>query len=169
MGDHGGAEERAAPSSRHEVVPGTLKARLAEEQRSALKSGDRLRLSALRLLSASVTNREVELGRPLGDPEFVEVARREVKRRREAVEAFGSAGRSDRAAIEQAEQAILEAYLPPGLSDSEVDALVEETVVELGATGPGDLGRVIGRVMARAQGRADGRMVQAKVRARLSG
>jgi len=64
-------------ASRHDVVPGSLKARLAEEQRAALKAGERLRLSALRLLSAAVTNREVEVGHPLTDPEFEEVARRE--------------------------------------------------------------------------------------------
>jgi uncharacterized protein YqeY len=148
-------------------VPGSLKARLAEEQRAALKAGERLRLSALRLLSAAVTNREVEVGHPLTDPEFEEVARREVKKRKEAVEAYTAAGREDRAGAEAAEQEVLEAYLPAGLSDAEVDALIEDAVASLGATGPGDLGRVMGHVMAAAKGRADGRMVQARVRARL--
>jgi uncharacterized protein YqeY len=148
-------------------VPGSLKARLAEEQRTALKAGERLRLSALRLLSAAVTNREVEVGHPLTDREFEEVARREVKKRREAVEAYTAAGREDRAGAEAAEQQVLEAYLPAGLSDAEVDNLIEDAVAALGATGPGDLGRVMGHVMAAAKGRADGRMVQARVRARL--
>ena len=157
----------AGGASRHDVPPGSLKARLIEEQRAALKAGQRLRLSALRLLSAAVTNREVELGHPLTDAEFEDVARREVKKRREAVEAYLAAGRDDRAEGERAEQEVLEAYLPAGLSDDEVDALVEDAVAALGAAGPGDLGRVMGHVMAAAKGRADGRAVQAKVRARL--
>jgi uncharacterized protein len=153
--------------SRHEVVPGSLKARLAGEQRAALKAGERLRLSALRLLSAAVTNREVELGHPLTDDEFEDVARREVKKRREAVEAYSAAGREDRVRAEADEQQVLEAYLPAGLSEGEVDALIEEAIASLGATGPGDLGRVMGQVMAAARGRADGKTVRSKVRARL--
>src|SRR2546428_7958276 len=89
--------------TRYQVPPGSLKARLVEEQRAALKSGQKVRLSALRMLSAAVTNREVEVGRPLTDEEFVEVATREVKRRKEAVEAFAAAGRQDRAATEREE------------------------------------------------------------------
>jgi uncharacterized protein YqeY len=107
--------------------------------------------------------------RPLTDDEFVEVATREVKKRKEAVEAFAGAGREDRAAIEREEQEILEAYLPAGLTDVEVDSLIEQAVAATGATGPGDLGPVMRLVMAEAKGRADGQAVQAKVRARLGG
>jgi uncharacterized protein YqeY len=162
----GGPRDRAA--SRHEVVPGSLRARLAEEQRAALKGGERVRLSTLRLLSAAVTNREVEVGHPLSDEEVLDVARREVKRRREAAEAYAAAGREDRAAIERAEQEVLEAYLPARLSDSEIDAMIEAVVTELGAAGPGDLGKVMGQVMARTKGRADGHAVQSRVRERLT-
>jgi hypothetical protein len=146
-----------------------LKARLVEEQRGALKSRQKTRLSALRMLSAAVTNREVEVGRPLTDEEFVEVATREVKRRKEAVEAFAGAGRRDRADTEREEQWILEEFVPAGLSDAEADSLIDEAISATGAAGPGDLGKVMGYIMGKAKGRVDGKAVQAQVRARLGG
>jgi uncharacterized protein YqeY len=146
----------------------TLKERLAAEVREAMKARQAVRLSALRLLTASVKNREVELRHVLSDAEFVEVAVREVKRRREAVEAYESAGREDRAEREREEERVLEAYLPPALTDDEVDAIMEEAIAATGATGPGDMGKVMGQVMGKAKGRVDGRAVQEKVRARLS-
>ncbi len=145
-----------------------LKARLAEEIRAAMKSRQALRLGALRLLAASVKNREVELRRPLSDEEFVEVATREVKRRREAIESYERAGRSDRAAQEREEQEVLETYLPAGLSEDEVEALISEAVTATGAESPGDMGKVMGFVMNRAKGRVDGKVVQEKVRSRLA-
>jgi uncharacterized protein YqeY len=148
---------------------GSLKARVADEMRAALKGRERIRLSALRLLAASIKNREVELGHALTDEEVVEVATREVKRRQEAIEAFERAGRSDRVAQEREEREVLEAYLPPGLSDEEVEALIEEAIATTGASGPGDMGKVMGVVMAKAKGRVDGRAVQERVRSRLAG
>jgi uncharacterized protein YqeY len=148
---------------------GTLKDRLAAELYSSMKARDKVRLSAVRMLTASVKNREVELGHPLTDEEFVEVATREVKRRREAIEAYEKAGREDRAEVEREEQQVLEAYIPAGLSEQEITALIDEAVVATGATGPGDMGKVMSTVMAKARGRADGRQVQAAVRARLGG
>lgn len=145
-----------------------LKDRLAEEMKDALKGGEKVRLSALRLLSASIKNREVELRREVTDDEFLEVVSREVKRRKEAAEAYEDAGRQDRVDLEREEQAVLEAYLPAGLSDAEVEALVEEAIGETGAAGPGDLGKVMGYVMERAKGRVDGGKVNALVRSRLT-
>lgn len=144
-----------------------LKARLSGEMKEALKAGEKVRLSALRLLAASVKNREVELRRDVTDEEFVEVVAREVKRRKEAAEAYEKAGREDLLDRELQEQAALEAYLPAGLSDQEVEALVEETITSTGASGPGDLGKVMSQVMARAKGRVDGAKVNALVRSRL--
>ncbi len=144
-----------------------LKKRLADEMRQAMKARDRVRLGALRLLAAAVKNREVELRRPVSDDEFVEVSLREVKRRREAIEAYERAGRDDRAAQEREEQHVLEAFVPSGLSDDEVTALIDEAVTSTGASGPADLGRVMGYVMSKAKGRVDGKAVQAIVRARL--
>ena len=144
-----------------------LKSRLAEEMKEALKAGQKVRLGALRMLSASVKNREVELRHELGDEELIEVAAREVKRRKEAAEIFEGAGRAELAAKEREEQAVLEAYLPAGLSEEETAALVDEAVSATGATGSGDLGKVMGYVMGRAKGRVDGAMVNRLVRERL--
>jgi uncharacterized protein YqeY len=121
------------------------------------------------MLSAAVKNREVELGHDVSDEEFMEVATREVKRRREAIDAYERGGRPERAETEREEQRAIEGYLPASLSDREIDALVDEAVSSTGATGPSDLGKVMGMVMGRAKGRADGRVVQQKVRTRLGG
>jgi uncharacterized protein YqeY len=156
-----GSPAEAAPAE-------PLRQRLAAEIRAALKGGEKVRLSALRLLSASVKNREVELRREVSDDELRKVATREVKRRKEAAEAYEAAGRPDRAALEREEQVAIEAYLPAGLSEEEVDAIVREAISATGATGPGDVGKVMGVVMGRAKGRADDKVVQAKVRGLLS-
>jgi uncharacterized protein YqeY len=146
----------------------SLKERLSTEMRQALKSGDRVRLGALRLLAASVKNREVEVRHELTDDEFVEVATREVKRRQEAIDAYEGVGRADRAETERQEMDALREYVPAGLSDEEVEVLIAAAVAETGAGSPADLGRVMGLVMSRAKGRVDGRAVQAKVREVLS-
>jgi uncharacterized protein YqeY len=144
-----------------------MKDRLQREMREALKAGERVRLGALRMLSASVKNREVEVRHELSDEEFVEVASREVKRRKEAAEAFEGGGRQELADKEREEQAVLEAYLPAQLSEEEVGALIDEAVGATGASGPGDLGKVMGYVMGKAKGRVDGETVNRLVRARL--
>jgi uncharacterized protein len=149
------------------VKPGSLKERLGEEMRAAMKAREKVRLGALRMLAAAVKNREVEVGHALIDEEFVEVAGREVKRRREAIEAYEQAGRPDRAQTEREEQAVLEAYVPAALPEAEVDALIDEAVASTAATGPGDLGKVMGFVMGKGKGRVDGKVVQAKVKERL--
>lgn len=147
----------------------SLKDRLAGEMREALKAGQKVRLSTLRLLSASVKNREVELRRELSDDEVREVAAREVKRRTEAIEAYDGAGRDDLASREREEREVLQAYLPPQLSESEVEALIDEAIGATGAASAKEMGKVMGFVMARARGKVDGGEVQAKVRERLGG
>ena len=144
-----------------------LRERVSREIQVAMKARDVVRLATLRLLSAAVKNREVEVLHPLSDDEVREVATREVKRRREAIEAYEAAGRADRADRERAEQRVLLEYLPAGLSSDEVAALVDEAVSATGASGPADLGKVMGYVMGKAKGRVDGREVQDLVRARL--
>ena len=147
----------------------SLKARLAEEIKDALRKGEKVRLGALRLLSASVKNREVELRREVTGEEFVEVAGREVKRRNEAVEAYEKAGREDLAAKEREEREVLQTYLPEQLGEEEVRALIDEAIASTGASGPKEMGKVMGYVMGKAKGRVDGGTVQALVRARLGG
>ena len=146
---------------------GELKSRLAEEMKDALKSRDRVRLGALRLLHASVKNREVELRRDVEDEEFLEVVAGEVKRRKEAAEAYERGDRQDLLERELREQEVLEGYLPPQLSDEEVAGLIDDAVRATGASGPGDLGKVMGYVMSRAKGRVDGGVVNRLVRERL--
>lgn len=146
-----------------------LKQRLSHEMKESLKAGEKVRLSALRLLSAAVKNREVELRREVSDDEFLEVVAREVKRRKEAAEAFEKGNRQDLVDREREEQAILEVYLPAGLSDPEVEALVDEAISATGASEPGELGKVMAHVMAKAKGRVDGGKVSSLVRSRLGG
>ena len=149
--------------------PGTLKARIAEESKQALKAGEKVRLGTLRMLSAAIKNREVELRRELTDDEVTDAAIKESKRRTEAVEAYEQAGREDLAAKERAERDVLADYVPEGLSDDDVAALVDEAVAATGAASMADMGKVMGMVMSRAKGRVDGAKVQAMVRQRLGG
>ncbi len=144
-----------------------LKARLRNEMNDALRAGDKVRLGALRMLSAGITNREKELLRELNDAEVREVAAREVKRRTEAIEAFDKAGRRDLVEKESAEREVLSAYAPERLSDAEVDTLIDEAIAETGAASMKDMGKVMSAVMARAKGRVDGGAVQSQVRSRL--
>ena len=147
----------------------TLKERISSELREAMKAGDRVRLGALRMLSAAVTNREKEVLHELSDDEVRDVAAKEVKKRTESIEAFEGAGRRELADRERAEREAIEPYAPEQLDAAAVDALIEQAFVETGATSEKDLGRVMGSVMSRARGRVDGSVVQTRVRARLSG
>ncbi len=146
-----------------------LKARLTEDLKEAMRARDRIRLGALRLLSAAVKNREVELRREVTDEEFVEVVGREVKRRKEAAEAYEKAGRQDLLDTERGEQEVLEGFMPEQLGADKVRALVEEAVTATGASGPKDIGKVMAHVMTRAKGRADGKTVNELAKARLAG
>jgi uncharacterized protein YqeY len=144
-----------------------LKARVAGEMKDALRAGQKVRLGALRLLSASVKNREVELRRVLTDEEFLEVVAREVKRRNEALEAYEKAGREDLAAKEREEREVLQVYLPAQLSAEETEGLVDEAISATGASSVKELGKVMGYVMGMAKGRVDGGAVQQLARAKL--
>jgi uncharacterized protein len=146
----------------------TLKTQVREQMTSALRAGDKVRLGALRMLSAAITNREKEVLHELDDDEVREVAAREVKRRAESIEAFESAGRTELADKERAEREVLQPFAPEQLSDAEVDALIDRAISSTSATSMSDMGKVMGAVMATAKGKADGSVVQAKVRERLS-
>jgi uncharacterized protein len=146
---------------------GEIADRLSAQIKDAIKAGDRTRLQTLRLLATSVRNREVELRRDLTEEDLVEVATREVKRRKEAAEAYERGGRADRAEQERAEQAVLEEFLPEQASEDEVRAAIEEAVTATGASGPGELGKVMGQVMGKLRGRVDGGEVNRLARERL--
>jgi uncharacterized protein YqeY len=146
---------------------GEIADRLSAQIKDAIKAGDRTRLQTLRLLATAVRNREVELRRDLTEEDLVEVATREVKRRKEAAEAYERGGRADRVEQERAEQALLEEFLPEQASEDEVRAVIEEAVTATGASGPGDLGKVMGQVMGKLRGRVDGGEVNRLARERL--
>jgi uncharacterized protein YqeY len=148
-------------------VSAPLADRLREEITASMRSGDKVRLGALRMLSAAVTNREKEVRHELDDDEIRDVAAKEVKKRTEAIEAFSAAGRDELVAKETAERETLAAYAPEQVSEAEIDAVIDEAFAAAGATGPQDLGKVMGPVMAKLKGRADGALVQRKVKARL--
>ncbi|MEX2274773.1 MAG: GatB/YqeY domain-containing protein [Actinomycetota bacterium] len=145
-----------------------LKLRLDEEIKQALKAGDKVRLGALRMLSAALTNREKDVLHDLTDEQVQEMATREVKRRTESIEAFEQAGRDDLVTKEREEREVLAAYAPEQLSEAEVDAIVDEAIAATGATSVKEMGAVMGAVMAKAKGKVDGKVVQAKVKSKLA-
>jgi uncharacterized protein YqeY len=147
----------------------TLKEQIHDELTSAMKSGDKVRLGTVRMLTAAIVNREKDVRHELTDDEVREVAAREVKRRTESIEAFQQGGRSDLVEKETAERKILQAYAPEQLSDAEVDALIDEALAATGAASPQEIGKVMGFVMGKAKDKVDGAVVQAKVRERLGG
>jgi uncharacterized protein YqeY len=137
--------------------------RIKSDVASAMKAGERDRVTALRLVLSELQKAEKD-----GDTDELAVLRRERKRRREAAEAYRGAAREDLAEGEDFEAEIIEAYLPAELSDAELDGLVQTAVAETGAESQRDMGKVIKHVMAAADGRADGRRVSTKVKDVLS-
>jgi uncharacterized protein YqeY len=126
---------------------------------AAMRSGEGLRRDTLRMAESAIYNAEKRDRRTLNDDEVAALIAREVKTRRESVEAFRKGGRDDLAAKEEAEIAILAAYLPEQLSEAEIEALVAEAVSATGAAGPRDMGKVMGWLSPKTKGRADGRVV----------
>jgi uncharacterized protein YqeY len=137
--------------------------RIKGDVTSAMKAGERDRVSALRLVLSELQKAEKD-----GEQDELAVLRRERKRRREAETAYRDAGRDDLAAGEAFEAEAIEAYLPAELTDEELDALVAQAIRETGASTPRDMGRAIKHVMAAAGGRADGRRVSTKVKEALN-
>lgn len=147
----------------------TLKTQVHDQMTEAMRAGDKIRLGALRMLSAAITNREKELMHELSDDEVREMAGKEVKKRTESIEAFDAAGRTELAAKEREERAVLEAFAPSQLSPEATDALIDEAFAATGATTPQEMGKVMGFVMGKAKGQVDGGAVQQKVKERLGG
>ena len=144
-----------------------LKSEIQSQTHQALKAGDKIRVGALRLLSAAIKNREVELRHDLSEDEVRDVAGKEVKKCTESIEAFDAAGRTELADKERAERDVLAAYAPAQLGEDAVDALVDEALASTGATSVKEMGKVMGFVMAKAKGQVDGGVVQQKLRAKL--
>src|SRR5256714_14511832 len=136
--------------------------RVQDDVKTALKGGDRERVHALRLIV-----NELQKAAKEGDGDDVAVLQRERKRRLEAAEAYRQGGSEDRAAAEESEADLIEAYLPDQLSDQELGELVGAAIDEAGASAPGDMGKVMSLVMPRVKGRADGKRVSGAVGQRL--
>lgn len=147
-----------------------LKDRLRADLNTAMRARDQVRLRTLRMALTSITNEEVAgaSARELSDEEIVKVLTREAKKRREAAEAFGAAGRDEQAAAERAEGDVLATYLPAQLGDDELATLVSAAITETGATGMKGMGQVMKVLTPQVAGRADGARVAAEVRRRLS-
>lgn len=142
---------------------------IAQDLVTALKAGDSTRVSTLRMLRAAAKNAQVARGRPLTEAEYLDVVAHQAKMRREAEDAFQRGGREEQAAQERAELSILQTYLPAALSEEEIRAVLQEAIDAAGASGTGDLGRVMGRAMPSLRGRADGSVVTRLAREMLAG
>jgi uncharacterized protein YqeY len=147
----------------------TLKERLQADTTAAMRSGDALRRDTLRMVQNSAYNLEKKSGKPLTEEELLAVFSREVKTRRESVEAFRKGGREDLASKEEAEIAILGDFLPEQLSEAALIDLIAQAVAATGAVTPRDLGKVMGWLAPHTRGRADGEVVSTLVAARLAG
>jgi hypothetical protein len=145
-----------------------LKAQLADDLKSALRSGDKLRTSVIRLLTALIKNREVEKRGPLTDAELMQALSASCKQRQEAIEQFRQGHRQDLVDKETAELHILQAYLPTALGPEELQALVQEAIRESQAASPREMGKVMALLMPKVTGRADGKVVSELVREMLT-
>ena len=146
----------------------TLKAKITDDMKDAMRAKDTARLSTIRLLLAAVKQREVDERIELADADVLGVIEKMVKQRRESIVQFEAGKRPDLAAIERAEVAVLQGYLPAPLTDAEIDALIAEAIEAAGATGIAGMGKVMAAVKPKLAGRADMGAVSAKIKARLS-
>ena len=142
--------------------------RIKQDLKNAQLSRDEVCVSTLRLLLSEVTNTRIQKGEDLKDEDIISVVQREIKKRKESAEAFHTAGRAESAEKEEAEMKILQDYLPAQLSNEELTKIVEDTINELGANSPADMGKVIGAVMGKVGQSAEGSAVSSIVKQRLS-
>ena len=146
-----------------------LKERISEDMKAAMRARDAARLSAIRLLLAAMKQKEVDERSALADAEVLGIVEKLIKQRRESIAQYEAAGRSDLADAEKFEIQVLSAYLPEQMSEGEIATAVAAAVLEAGATGVKDMGKVMAILKSRLAGRADMGKVSAEVRARLNG
>jgi uncharacterized protein len=145
----------------------SLKARIQEDMKTAMRSGDKDRLGCIRLIMAAVKQREVDERITLDDTQLLGVLDKMGKQRRESITQFQAGGRADLVAKENAELNIINAYMPAPLGDAELDALINAAISETGAASIKDMGKVMALIKSKAQGRADMAAVGARIKARL--
>jgi uncharacterized protein YqeY len=146
----------------------SLKDRIQEDMKAAMRSGEKERLGTIRLILAGVKQREVDERITLDDTQVISVLEKMGKQRRESITQFQAGGRADLVEKENAELKIIGSYLPAQLSEAELDALVAEAIAQTGATTVKDMGKVMNIIKSKAQGRADMAAVGARIKARLS-
>jgi len=147
----------------------TLKERITEDMKAAMRASDKERLSTIRMLQAAIKQREVDERITLDDAQVIAVLEKMVKQRKESIVQFEQGGRADLADKEKAEIALLQAYLPAQLSAAEVDTIIQEAIATTGAASVKDMGKVMGVVKAKAAGRTDMGAVSARIKAALGG
>ena len=147
----------------------SLKARINDDVKAAMRGGDTRRRDALRLLLAALKQREVDERKELGDAEVVTVVEKLIKQRRESIVQFEKGGRQDLVQNERYELELMQTYMPQGLSDAEVEAAVAEAVAAAGAKAPSDMGKVMAALKGKLAGKADMSKVSALVKAKLAG
>ena len=148
----------------------SIKDQLMADMKQAMKDKEagKMRLTVIRMVRNSIRNQEINNKIELDDDAVLQVLMKEVKMRQDSLEEFKKANRAELIAQAEEEIAILKHYLPEALSDDELKAIVAETIAEVGAAGPKDMGKVMPKVMAKAQGRADGKRISAMVRELLN-
>jgi uncharacterized protein YqeY len=144
-----------------------LREKIDADIKDALKSGAKDKVSALRMLSAALKNKEIDKRRPLTDEEVIETIRTIIKQRKDSIEQFTKGGRQDLADKETAEAVLLEVYLPRQLTREELEAMVREAVAQTGAQGARDMGKVMKALVPMAAGRADGKLLSELVKIAL--
>jgi uncharacterized protein len=145
-----------------------LKERITEDMKGAMRAGEKERLGTIRLILAAIKQREVDERITLDDGQVLAALEKMIKQRKESIAQFESGGRADLVAKEQAELAVLQAYLPAQMSEAEIDALITAAVASTGASSIKDMGKVMGIVKAQAQGKADMGAVSARIKQKLS-
>ena len=147
----------------------TLKARITEDMKNAMRAKETTRLSTIRMLLAAMKQREVDERIELADSDVVTIIDKMIKQRRESIAAFESGSRPELAAAERAEIELLQAYMPQQLPEAEIDALITAALAGAGASGMAAMGKVMATLKPQLAGRADMTQVSAKVKARLAG
>tara|TARA_B100001013_G_C24599381_1_gene438121 strand:- start:973 stop:1413 length:441 start_codon:yes stop_codon:yes gene_type:complete len=142
----------------------SLKTEFSEETKQAMRERNVARRDLMRFILAAIKNLEIELQREANDEEILQLLGKQAQQRKDSIESFQAGGRDDLVAKEEAELAIINEYLPEQMSENEIRVLVEAVILEVGASGPQDMGKVMGKIMPQVKGRADGRLINQMVR-----
>jgi uncharacterized protein len=147
----------------------SLKERITDDMKAAMRSGEKERLGVIRMITSAIKQREVDERITLDDSQVLSVLEKMIKQRKESLTMFQAGNRQDLVDKESAEITLLQGYLPSQLSDADIDALIGDAIAATGAASIKDMGKVMGIIKSKAQGRADMAAVGAKIKARLSG